>query len=782
LDGKAVCADFCSYFETARRPAVTGLARRRNSGNFRFTTRMAMAIGKCWAKAKWMLAAGVILPAQFVLGQAPPATTAPPNPQSATTQPSPLSIVQDPDEPKESRELAAQKLVATHSDDVRPVLLNILANDHGGQLAVAQALGTVSWPDPAFIGPLETLLSSRDPTLAGAAAAALAQYGNNSDVLQHLIAAAQTNPNDDARVPIIHAIGAFNQKPAAEALIDLLHGDSQISSAAADALIDMTGLDDKGHDTHRWEQWWDLNGTRPEPGFEADIRAQRAAAFARRVARQNRDDDVVIHLLNDLYVAAASPEQRQVMLLRYLRSPDAKIRVLGANLLRDSRDEPGRSWPAAMSQARQMLDDVSPDVRAAAAEALANDADSAAAMVNQLAQESQDSVRLALIHSLAPLHDPAAIGLMVKFVASDPSLAVQAAAADGIRQGADIVMKDPPLKQQAISALLALLESSQKPGRQEARVNAAAALAALREQALRETFLKLVGPAEPVRVRAVALRGLAELPDPVDVIPTIASFLNAQEPEIRLAAVEALGELPQPRPDYMSNLVERMNDARPEIRAAAWGALQSWIAQPMAESDLRILADELRADPAKQLLVLEKLADRLAKDVENATSDQQRQDAGARLAEQQQVIGDLRQGLHQPTESAAAAEQYQAALHFWQANPDTSPEVIQQLSSDVVTAELDAKRWEDAAAFASAATRQYSAKMPPIMEMVGAPFKLKADQLRESNAPGAYDDATALFAAVDKMDPPLQSIYKDQIQSDRAAIETKHNPQPTTRQ
>jgi HEAT repeat protein len=736
-----------------------------------------MAIRKSRATAIWMLAAGVILPAQFALGQAAAPTTAPSNPQIAATQPSPLSILQDPNAPKESRELAAQRLLATHSDDSRPVLVKILTNDHGGQLAVAEALGAVPWPDPAFIGPLESLLGSRDPTLAGAAAAALAQYSNNSDVLQHLITAAQTNPNDDARVPIIHAIAAFNQKPAAAALIDLLHGDSQVSAAAADALIDMTGLDDLGHDTHRWEQWWDQNGTRPDTGFEADIRAQRAAAFARRVARQNRDDDVVIHLLNDLYVAA-SPEQRQEMLLRYLRSPDARIRVLGANLLRDSRDEPGRSWPAAMSEARQMLNDVSPDVRAAAAEALANDADSAAAMVTQLAQESQDSVRLALIHSLAPLHDPAAIRLMIKYVASDASLAVRAAAADGIRQGADILIKDPQLKQQAITALLALLESSQTPGTQEARVNAVAALAALREQSLRDTFLKLVGPAEPVRVRAAALRGLAKLPDPVDVIPTIASFLNDQEPEIRLAAVEALGELPQPRPDYMSNLVERMNDARPEIRAAAWGALQSWIAQPMAESDLRILADELRADPAKQLLVLQKLADRLAKDVEDATTDQQRQDAGARLAEQQQVIGDLREGLHQPTDSAAAAEQYLAALHFWQANPGTSPEVIQQLSSDVVTAELDAKKWEDAAAFASTATKQYSAQMPPIMEMVGAPFKLKADQLRESNAPGAYDDAMAFFAAVDKMDPPLQSIYKDQIQSDRAAIQAKHNPQP----
>lgn len=722
------------------------------------------------AMAIWMLAAAIV-PIPRAWAQSAPATSEPSTPGSA------LAIVQDPNTPMESRELAAQRLVASHADDIRPALLKLLTNDHGGQLAVAQALGSISWPDPGFVEPLENLLNSHDATLAGAAASALAQYSTNSEVLQHLIAAARSASSDDARIPIIRAIAAFDQEPAAHALIDLLHGDTRTAAAALDALVDMTGLDDFGHDTGRWEKWWDQNGSRPEAEFEADIRVQRAAAFERRVARQNHADDVVVRLLGDLYVAA-KPDQRQEMLIRYLRSPDPKIRVLGANLLRDSRDEPGRSWPAAMQEARTMLGDVSAEVRAAAANALDNDADSAPAMVAQLAVETQDSVRLALIHALAPLHDPAAITLMIKCVESDPSLAVRSEAADGIRQGADVVIKDPQMRQHAITALRALLDSTQTPGMQEARVNAAAALGALRDQSLQGLFLDLVRPSEPVRVRAVALRALANLPDPSQVIQFIASLLNADEPEIRLAAVQALGELPQPRPDYMSNLVERMNDSKPEIRAAAWAALQKWLGESMAESDLKILADELGGDPAKQLQVLQTLADRLGRDVQNASSDQQRQDAAGHLAEQQQNIGDLKMRLNMP---ADAAEQYLAALKFWQLNPNTSPEVIQRLSSEVVTAYLEARNWTAAANFASQAIKQYSAQMPPIMEMVGAPFKLKADQLLGSSAPGAFDDATAFFAAVDKMDPPLQSIYKDQLQSDRAAIEAKH-PQPTTRQ
>jgi len=731
-----------------------------------------MGIRKSWTGAIWWLA--VVLPPNIGFAQAsPPAST---NPTAATD--SAVAVVQDSNAPKESRELAAERLVASRSDQIRPVLVTFLTNDHGSQLAVAQALGSIYWADPAFVEPLEALLGGRDPTLAVAAATALGQYSNNDDVLNHLISAVQSNPSDDVRVPIIRAIAAFNQKPAAKTLIDLLHGDSRVVGAAIDALIDMTGQDDLGHDTRRWEQWWEQNGIRSEASFEADVRAQRAAAFERRVARQNHTDDVVNRLLNDLYVAA-KPEQRQEMLIHYLRSPDPKIRVLGANLLHDSRDEPGRAWPAAMKEARGMLGDVSPDVRAAAADALDNDADSAAAMVSQLAQEPQDSVRVALIHSLAPLHDPAAIVLMVKYVASDPSLAVRAEAAEGIRQGAEVVMRDPQLKQRAIDALRNLLDSSQTPGTQEGRVNAAAALASLRDKGLLDLFVKLLDRREPVRVRAVAVRALADLPDPSPIVPTIASSLNADEPDIRLAAVQAMGDLPEPRPDYMSNLVDRMmNDTRGDIRAAAWAALQNWIAEPMAEPDLKALADSLRGDPAKQLLVLQKLRDRLATDVQNAPPGPQRQAVGGQLAEQQQNIGDLEMTLHQPND---AAQQYRAALQYWQSNPDTSPEVIQRLCHDVVAAELDAKNWNEAASFASGAIKQYSVDMPPIMEMVGAPFKLKADELGESNDPGAFEQAMGLFDAVDKMNPPLQSIYKNDLQSDRQDIETKHAQQATSR-
>jgi hypothetical protein len=49
-----------------------------------------------------------------------------------------------------------------------------------------------------------------------------------------------------------------------------------------------------------------------------------------------------------------------------------------------------------------------------------------------------------------------------------------------------------------------------------------------------------------------------------------------------------------------------------------------------------------------------------------------------------------------------------------------------------------------------------------------------AGSLAESNDPNAYGDATGLFDAVNKMDPPLPADYHDQLTLKEAALEAKH--------
>jgi len=158
---------------------------------------------------------------------APPATTLPassPGAGQAALGQAEVELLRNSRATQDQRDDAALKLVATRDEAVRGVLVEILTGtDTSAQLAVARALGQIAWPDPQFIEPLFQLLVGREAQQerVTAAAAALAQYRSDPDVLKRLTVVANSNQSDNVRVPVILAIAAFNQKLAAQTLIDL---------------------------------------------------------------------------------------------------------------------------------------------------------------------------------------------------------------------------------------------------------------------------------------------------------------------------------------------------------------------------------------------------------------------------------------------------------------------------------------------------------------------------------------------------------------------------------
>jgi HEAT repeat protein len=203
-----------------------------------------------------------------------------------------LKTIADPQASQGDREAAALKLVGSRDDSIRPELVAALKQDSdpGGQLAVAKALGEIAWPHPDFIEPLFGLIANRNgqSVRVKAAAAALAQYGGNLNVLQRLITTADSNEGDEIRIPIIMAIGSFNQKLAAQTLIDLQQrADSDaVERAAGDALIEMTGLDDYGHSAGAWQKWWLQNQGLSDDAFQAQVSQTRSDAFEREVTKR----------------------------------------------------------------------------------------------------------------------------------------------------------------------------------------------------------------------------------------------------------------------------------------------------------------------------------------------------------------------------------------------------------------------------------------------------------------------------------------------------------------
>jgi HEAT repeat protein len=663
------------------------------------------------------------------------------------------------------------RLAAQHDATTQALVVTLLKTGPvTAKVALARALGLVAWPDPEFVDPLIVMLRGREPLAAAAAPQALARYPDNTLVLQALVAEAKSD-RTDIRQPVIRALGAFSQKLAAQTLLDLLHDDNdQIRLAAGDGLIEMTGRTDLDHDSDRWTKWFGQHSGNSEEEFRTAIIRGRGEAFEGQLADQRTFQSAADQFLRGDFWTAA-PANRAGILLAYLRSPAPEIRELGAELVHESATATGAP-PGTIQETHLLLSDSSPVVRAAAAKALSADPDSAPDLVAQLAREQDDFVRVQLIASLAPSGDLHAIELMLKLV-QGASNSVQIAAADGIRQGGDVINNNPALKALAIDALKSALAGTDAPDRQGLRKAIVGALAAIHDNALSDIFQRLLLPQEPLDVRANALVGLGNMPDAALYAAIIARNLDDNdEYQMRLAAVEALRPLPNPT-QYILPILARMNkDSNHEVKAAAWNVLQSWAERPnLDEQSLIELADGLKSDPAKELHVRKILCDRLAQDMKNAANDADRRSAGQHLAEEQQNVGILSRdpAIDLPLQ---AADEFRAALDYWKANHGTVA-VINTLCREIVDALLAAKHWDDAASFASSIIKQYGndQTMKVTSQTVAIEFDNAAGNMENANS---YADAMALFDAVQNMHPPLPADYPDQLANKRALIEARH--------
>jgi HEAT repeat protein len=750
--------------------ATLCFAVRFKYGNFADATIKAMVQIRWWTKAVCLSALAVVLPPGLTLAQSSGpanATTAPETaPSAATTEPfdplqEAITTLQDPQQPQEVRDLAAKKLVAWHSrDNVKSTLLDELKADRGGQLSVARALAAIPWTDPDFIAPLFTLVEDLDVPRITAAADALANYKSDEDVLRRLLDISRIQGKSDARVPVIRALGTLDQKFIADGLVGLLKDDDPlIQQAAADALADMTGIRTYDRDIHKWLAWWSENAQKSNADFQIELQRHRSDSYMTELLRRTGMEESDLRLLQDIYDQAPQAEQPGI-LMRYLRNANPSVRELGADEVFYGLGSTNPPSAAAVRETRRLLSDDSSDVRLHAAKALYDNPSSAAAMVGQLQVETDDAVRAALIHSLAPLADVTALRFMVQALANENPIDVQTEAADGLKQGAAAVRADPDLLRSARDALLGALDRTGLPGTEHLQAAILGALGALQDNTLVPQFLHYLVAGQPKEVRQAALTALGELKEP-DLADEIIKNLADPDQDIRKAAVQALGTVPQGI--YKSSLVDRLNDSDADVAAAAWIALKSWLPD-LDKDDLEDLVGQLKNKPNYELEVLLALRDRLEDESKNAKTADARQNAAQLLAGQEQEIGDVMlNNLDQP---GPAADYYGQALDFFDSNAG-SPTVIDTLCGDRVDALLAAHHWDDAASFASDEIKKYTDNSDPtlrqIPDTIGREFKRAAQKLKDAGDPDSFDQATALFDAVDKMIPPLGGTYPAQL-------------------
>ena len=296
----------------------------------------------------------------------------------------PQDILNDLNSTQDARNGAALQLIAPQDSQAHADVLAVFRDGPDkSKLAMALALGTVSWPQPDFEQPLLALLSGRDPVAASAAARALMQYHDDPQVMNTLIdQARQTGRPPATRLAVIQALASFAHQPSAQQLVDLLeHGDSDaICEGAGDALIEMTARTDLDHNAKLWAQWWDKNKgpAVTDQAFHDMIIRQRGEAFAAQLAQYNAFRAATEDLLRRNFWSAPRDKQTGI-LLGYLQSPAPQIRVIGAKLVLESATV-GAPAPAIIQETQRLLSDPSAEVRAAAASALSADYASASAL------------------------------------------------------------------------------------------------------------------------------------------------------------------------------------------------------------------------------------------------------------------------------------------------------------------------------------------------------------------------------------------------------------------
>src|SRR5690606_38894812 len=116
-------------------------------------------------------------------------------------------------------------------------------------------------------------------------------------VLARLIGLTQPSQDTTLRSAAIRSLGMLVEKDGAQALMRVLTNAEEPASlrdAAADALVNMTGLSEYGRNADRWAQWWRINASRDPAEWKLLQLEQRAARYDRiqflhdRLADENR--------------------------------------------------------------------------------------------------------------------------------------------------------------------------------------------------------------------------------------------------------------------------------------------------------------------------------------------------------------------------------------------------------------------------------------------------------------------------------------------------------------
>ncbi|HZL36712.1 MAG TPA: HEAT repeat domain-containing protein [Tepidisphaeraceae bacterium] len=679
---------------------------------------------------------------------------------------------------QQRRDEAACRLMSRASPEAHAVLLNVLqdpAASHEAKLAVARAIADDPNPDARFVASLMGLLGN-DRALCDAAARALSRFGSDARARARLISFARDADNPAAmRSAVIRAMGNVVSRDVADALLTILGDTNQltaIQTAAGDALLQMTGLTNNGHDPARWRAWQQANSSKPEVEWRADVLTTRDE-YLSRLGRDQAAFNVELRATVNEFYDKADQKTKSDLVLRFLSSAEPHMRQMGVGLVVDAHNNATAYPPEAPARLRELVGDSDADVRLAVARAIKalNDTGALDGVLAQLAQEPSAAVRAALIDALKPMGKvqaaPELQGLL-----HDPSMTVATQAAQALRTLAPAIAKDSTLALNVANELWQVgNERAGEQGGENFRAATIEAVGPLHDVELAVPLTQLLNPNESDPIRSAALRALGEIGEP-RAGAAIAQWLNREtSPKVLIDGLDALSAT-RSFEDAAPTLYKYMSpQVEPDkaVRERAWLDYESKLPSARNVEVLTQEADRFQNDPAKKLIVLRALDDRLAKDaIDDTLSPAVRNDRLQSLASFQQTTGQLEMELGNPT---SAANYFRDALNYWQERR-TANQTTVTLVRQLLQAFFASRQYNQATQFAAkqiAADRAQQTEMGPAILHDGVePLMNQGVQTRN---PQKLRDAQSLIDSALAMDPPLDMKYQDDLRSYRQDID-----------
>jgi len=517
------------------------------------------------------------LPGQFesaipILADRPPS-------QPATSRPAPAPTTELTDSwalltgnnSASVRRLGARQLLALATPEAIDRLRGLLAQptDPAAVTAICEVLVQTGAPPTPLLSPLVSLLADNRVGVSDAASRALAASQNGPVVTLVRTAALDAKNSMEHRLAAIRCLGRLtHDKSAVSALIDLVDDPSKsIQTAVLLALSDTA--QERFGSAGDAKSWWSENRSASETQWQRRSIGALQRRYSAAVSTQGEVTQRLAALIRADFLRTPEAD-RPKALLTLLRDDLPAVRDLALDLVNTWITDRKEIGPDIRSRLGELIDDPDPALRRRAAKIvgelrLTAEASRLAAAIDR---EMDPEVLTALIDAAGRLDDRSFIKTLLPRLNDDSTTVVSATAgalANLTRRGFG-----RPEDVESVSTALAN-RLSETPMADELRARFLGAISIVASESLRTIVVAELDQGRPVATRCAALRALGAYRDARGAAE-VRKWIDAEDPALRLAAVEALGGCGAGDPD-LAALFHRVNPAHEQsapVREQAW--------------------------------------------------------------------------------------------------------------------------------------------------------------------------------------------------------------------